>query len=262
MARTNGRSASRARCPGFFRRKIRGAKGKKTPVLISKFILPDEYDNDSDSECRKYRMRVVEDVMDKTIGGTHCRRRSRSHSPVTCRWCRATSPDETRGATRLQSDRADRLFSSTEAHRAPYDRIFAAYGSGHGATNRRPGSLSQLMNMSCRSFLRRSGDDNVTTMSRGPLGAGNLLRLLFALDIDDPLFPEIARKCHANIFGSEGLEQEAYWDRTGGIGAFRVEPRCYRGTGRGDAREIAIGERRHQAIAVEDAGQIGVRGRF
>ncbi|MBR1167494.1 GAF domain-containing protein [Bradyrhizobium liaoningense] len=160
---------------------IKGAKGKKTPVLISKFILPEEYDH------VVLRVQDVSELEWKTDAARLEAALAEAASIVRVPLSLVSSYVRQMKQIGDQAtvDLADKAFRQLSRIELTYDRIFAAYGSGDPAHEQKTHiNLGQLIEYVLQELPECDrGTIRLTKKVEGPLFVmGNSYRLLFAME--------------------------------------------------------------------------------
>ena len=234
---------------------IRGAKGKRTPVLMAKFILPEEYDH---VVLRVQDFSELEWKTDATrLEAALAEAASMVRVPLSLvsSYIRQIKQKGGDGA----ADLADKAFRQLSRIELTYDRIFAAYGSSDPTHEQKTRiNLSQLIEYVLQALPEGDRETiKLTANVEGPLWVlGNSYRLLFALELMFAYFLRSRGSATPITLEVNGSSKKHVGIVLAGS-VLSVEPNgALEELVEATRREIALGERVIKAIAGEYAGKL------
>ncbi|MCP3414262.1 PAS domain-containing protein [Bradyrhizobium brasilense] len=234
---------------------IRGTKGKKTPVLISKFILPEEYDH------VVLRVQDVSELEWKTDASRLEAALAEAASIVRVPLSLVSSyvRQMRQMGDEAAADLADKAFRQLSRIELTYDRILAAYGTGDPAHEQKTRiNLSQLIEYVLQELPEGDRETiKLTVNVEGPLWVlGNSYRLLFAMESMLAYFLRSRGSATPISLEVNGQSKKHIGVVLAGS-VLSVEPNgALEELVEATRREIALAERVIKAIASEYAGKL------
>lgn len=234
---------------------IRGTKGKKTPVLISKFTLPEEYDH------VVLRVQDVSELEWKTDAPRLEAALSEAASIVRVPLSLVSSyvRQIRHKADEVSANLADKALRQLSRIELTYDRIFAAYGSGDPAHEQKTRiNLAQLIEYVLQDLPEGDRETiKLTVNVEGPLWVlGNSYRLLFAMESMLAYFLRSRGSAAPISLEVNGRSKKHIGIALAGSVPSRECNGALEELVEATRREIALGERVIKAIASDYAGKL------